>query len=78
MTPSDSGQVAVPPARAGRPRNAHHPVAPDALVRVEVRIPASVAARLYARANGLRQPVSRTAAELIDSALSEGGGDATA
>ena len=64
------------PTRTGRQRAARRTFSPDDLVRVEVRMPASTAARLCQRAHDLHQPVSTTAAELIHAALDVAGGDA--
>ena len=47
---------------------------PDELVRVEIRMPATVAAQLFARARDHHQPVSRTASDLLAKALDHGGG----
>lgn len=69
--------IVLTPARTGRQRAARRAFDPDDLVRVEVRMPASTAARLYQRAHDIHQPVSTTAAELIDTALDMAGGDAT-
>jgi hypothetical protein len=70
--------IVLTPARTGRQRAAQRAFEPDALIRVEVRMPASTAARLYQRAHDIHQPVSTTAAELINTALDTTGGDATA
>lgn len=70
--------IVLTPARTGRQRAAQRAFEPDDLVRVEVRMPASTAARLYQRAHDIHQPVSATAAELINTALETTGGDATA
>lgn len=69
--------IVLTPARTGRQRALRKAFEPDDLVRVEVRMPASTAARLYQRAHDIHQPVSTTAAELIDTALDVAGGDAT-
>lgn len=68
--------IVLTPARTGRQRGPRRTFDPDDLVRVEVRMPASTAARLYRRAHDIHQPVSTTAAELIQTALDVAGGDA--
>lgn len=68
--------IVLTPARTGRQRAAQRAFEPDDLVRVEVRMPASTASRLYQRAHDIHQPVSTTAAELIQTALDVAGGDA--
>ncbi len=74
MTP-ESGGVLLPPAQTGRPRKDWRRVGPDEPVRVEVRIPASLAAQLYSQARERGCSVSHTAAELIGLALDRTGGD---
>jgi len=64
-------QVAVPAARTGRPRRSLEPLNRGDLVRVEVRLPAVVAAALFARARSQGIPMSRTAALLLAAALGE-------
>lgn len=61
MGSSEDDLLAVTPARSGRPRTTNGLVRPDDLVRVEVRMPASVAADLYQLARDTGQPVSQTA-----------------
>jgi hypothetical protein len=70
--------IVLTPARTGRQRAPRRASEPDDLVRVEVRMPASTAARLYQRAHDIHQPISTTAAELIQTALETTGGDAPA
>lgn len=67
--------ISLTPARTGRQRSRAARFRPQELVRVEVRLPATTAARLYQRASDTRRPVSATAAELLDTALGEIGGD---
>ncbi len=69
---ADSGHgdgVAVPAARTGRPRRSLAPVDRGQLVRVEVRLPAPVAAALFERARSQGVGMSRTAAGLLAGAL---------
>lgn len=61
--------VAVPAARTGRPRRSSAPVSRGQLVRVEVRLPALVAAALFERARSQGVGMSRTAASLLAGAL---------
>ncbi len=61
--------IRVDAARSGRPSTRDRTYRPDELVRVEIRMPAKVAADLFARARHDRQPVSRTASDLLASAL---------
>lgn len=72
-------QVEVAAARVGRPRSSHRTYQPQDLVRVEVRMPANVAAALYERAAQTHAPVGRTAADLLAHALlsHEGAGSAS-
>ena len=74
MNRTDNDRVTLPPARTGRHRS-NNALDPDDLVRVEVRMPASTAARLYERAKNIRRPVSHTATELINLGLDASGGD---
>jgi hypothetical protein len=59
----------VPAARTGRPRRSLEPLNHGDLVRVEVRLPAEVAAALFERARTHGIPMSRTAALLLASSL---------
>ncbi len=65
--------IRVDAARAGRPSTRDRTYRPDELVRVEIRMPATVAADLFARARDAHQPVSRTASDLLAKALDDGG-----
>ena len=73
---ADNRPIGVPAALAGRPSRAPRTYRPDELVRVEIRMPATVAAELFARARDRRQPVSRTASDLLANALDHSQGDA--
>lgn len=64
--------VRMTPARSGRPRRSKITFRPGEMVRVEVRLPATVAAALYARARETSRPVSATAATLLAAALQLG------
>lgn len=66
---STDDPITVVPARAGRPRATQRAYKPQELVRVEVRMPASVAAALFERAAHDQAPVSRTASDLLAQAL---------
>jgi post-segregation antitoxin (ccd killing protein) len=68
---SSKGPLEVPAARTGRRSQAARIYKPGELVRVEVRMPAEVAADLFARAREAGQPVSRTASELLAKALDD-------
>lgn len=72
--------VEVPPARSGRPSAHDRTYRPDELVRVEIRMPAKTAVRLFDRARSARTPVSATASELLRCALDavDEGGEAVA
>ena len=72
----NAGHIRVGAARSGRPSRGNRTYRPDELVRVEIRMPATVAAQLFARARDHRQPVSRTASDLLAKALNHfsGGG----
>jgi hypothetical protein len=61
--------IRIGAARSGRPSRGNRTYRPDELVRVEIRMPAAVAAQLFARARDHRQPVSRTASDLLSKAL---------
>ena len=61
--------IRVDAARSGRPSRRDRTYRPDELVRVEIRMPAAVAAELFARARDHHQPVSRTASDLLAKAL---------
>ena len=71
-----SQPIRVDAARAGRPSAGTRIYRPDELVRVEIRMPATVAADLFARARDAHQPVSRTASDLLAQALDHCSGDA--
>lgn len=73
-----SRHIRVDAARAGRPSSGDRTYRPDELVRVEIRMPASVAADLFSRARDAHQPVSRTASDLLAKALDDARGDAMA
>jgi hypothetical protein len=73
---ADNRPIGVPAALAGRPSRAPRTYRPDELVRVEIRMPATVAADLFARARDAHQPVSRTASDLLAKALDDACGDA--
>ena len=68
--------IRVDAARAGRPSRRDRLYRHDELVRVEIRMPATVAADLFARARDAHQPVSRTASDLLAKALDDACGDA--
>lgn len=72
----NSQHIRVDAARSGRPSRRDRTYRPDELVRVEIRMPAKVAADLFARARDTHQPVSRTASDLLANALDEPSGDA--
>lgn len=61
-------------ARSGRPRRSRAAFRPGEMVRVEVRLPAIVAAALYDRAQESDRSVSAVAAELLKDALSDESG----
>ncbi len=65
--------IQVDAARSGRPSTGDRTYRPDELVGVEIRMPATVAADLFARARGAHQPVSRTASDLLAKALGDDG-----
>lgn len=66
---SEDRRLTMKPARSGRRRSSQRSFHPDELVRVEVRMPASVAAALYQRAHETHTPVSTTASNLLAQAL---------
>ncbi|GEM_PF-1911399 len=68
-----SRPIRVDAARSGRPSAGNRLYRPDELVRVEIRMPATVAADLFARARDAHQPVSRTASDLLAKALDDEG-----
>jgi hypothetical protein len=68
---AEDAPIVLTPARTGRQRAPRRAFEPHDLVRVEVRMPASTAARIYQRAHDTRQPVSTMAAELINTALEQ-------
>ena len=65
----NAGHIRVGAARSGRPSRGDRTYRPDELVRVEIRMPATVAAQLFAHARDHHQPVSRTASDLLAKAL---------
>lgn len=71
MSGEQDAELRMTPARSGRPRRSKTTFRRGETVRVEVRLPASVAAALYARADQTSRPVSVTAADLLAGALSE-------
>ena len=68
--------IGVPAALSGRPSRGARVYQPGDLVRVEIRMPARVAADLFTLAREAHQPVSRTAADLLAKALNDAHGDA--
>lgn len=72
---NNAGHIRVGAARSGRPSRGDRTYRPDELVRVEIRMPAAVAAELFTRARDHRQPVSRTASALLAKALGDVDGD---
>jgi len=74
----NSQHIRVDAARSGRPSRRDRTYRPDELVRVEIRMPAAVAAELLTRARDHHQPVSRTASDLLAKALDDARGDAMA
>lgn len=68
--------IGVPAALSGRPSRGARTYQPGEVVRVEIRMPATVAADLFARARDAYQPVSRTASDLLAKALDDAHGDA--
>ncbi|MCG7321345.1 mechanosensitive ion channel protein MscS [Arsenicicoccus bolidensis] len=71
MGKEDDSRVQIPPARSGRPSSTTRRLPPNALVRVEVRMPAVVAAQVFALAAANGRPVSATASDLLAAALAE-------
>ncbi len=71
----NSQPITVDAARSGRPSRRDRTYRPDELVRVEIRMPAAVAAELFTRARDHHQPVSRTASDLLAKALGDVDGD---
>lgn len=71
----NSQPIRVDAARSGRPSRRDRTYRPDELVRVEIRMPAAVAAELFTRARDHHQPVSRTASDLLAKALGDVDGD---
>lgn len=71
----NSQAIRVDAARAGRPSRGDRIYRPDELVRVQLRMPAAVAAELFTRARDHHQPVSRTASDLLAKALGDVVGD---
>ena len=70
----NSQTIRVDAARSGRPPRRDRTYRPDELVRVEIRMPATLAAQLFTRARDHHQPVSRTASDLLAQALDHHGG----
>lgn len=68
--------VHVVPARSGRPPSRSRSLKPHELLRVEIRMPASVAGPLFARARAAGRPVSAVASDLLAAALTDEAGDA--
>jgi len=68
---SDDDKVSVAPARAGRPAARSRRFAPNEIVRVEIRMPAMIAAQVFALAADTGRPVSATASDLLAAALAE-------
>ena len=68
--------IGVPAALSGRRSRGTRTYQPGELVRVEIRMPATVAADLFARARAAHQPVSRTASDLLARALDDVDGGA--
>ncbi|HRY11707.1 mechanosensitive ion channel protein MscS [Janibacter sp. YIM B02568] len=69
MRTSEDDKVSVAPARAGRPAARSRRFAPNEIVRVEVRMPATIAAQVFALAADTGRPVSATASDLLAAAL---------
>lgn len=61
----------LPRARTGRPRRSQSVAAAD-VVRIEIRLPASSAARVYAAAAARNQSVNQLVAGLLTAALDLG------
>ena len=61
-------QVRLRRAATGRRRDARD-LGADAVVRLEIRLPAAVAAALFDHAHETQEPVSRVAARLLGSSL---------
>ena len=69
MVDQHSARVQLPRARTGRPRPSQV-FAPEDLVRIELRVPASTATLLYAAAGAQNLSVSQLADGLFIAALS--------
>jgi hypothetical protein len=68
---AQGAHIHITPARSGRPSSRARTFAPNELVRVEIRMPATVAKRLFDRASRIGRPVSATASDLLSSVLTE-------
>lgn len=66
-----SARVELPRARTGRPRPSQS-FAPGDVVRLEIRLPASAAAGVYAAAAAQNQSVNHLVAGLLTAALNPG------
>lgn len=64
----ETQQVRLRRAATGRRRDARD-LGADAVVRLEIRLPAPVAAALFDHAHDTNEPVSRVAARLLGSSL---------
>lgn len=69
MDEERKARVEVRRARVGRPSSGARTFRPNELIRVEIRMPASVAAQLFELAASSRRPVSATASDLLAAAL---------
>lgn len=72
-TRSDTARVVLPHAHTGRPPARSRVLPSEQVVRVEVRMPAHVAARLFERAQEQGSSVGLTAWQLLDAALAATG-----
>ena len=69
MERSEVQQVVLPPARTGRPSSGSRAFDRDDLVRVESRVPAWLAGRVYEASHLSGRPVGATVADLLAEAL---------
>lgn len=71
MDEERQARVVVRRARVGRPSSGARTFRPNELIRVEIRMPAALAAQLFELAAASSRPVSATASDLLAAALSE-------
>ncbi|MHA7134467.1 mechanosensitive ion channel protein MscS [Oerskovia turbata] len=76
MDERHEGRIVIRSARTGRPASHERAYKPGELVRLDARIPATIAQRLYDIAHESGLPVTVVLANVLSRALDEGNGAA--